>query len=180
MSGTTSKKQIKQLIRKELQIYLMYTAFLTLLFSAFLSYDRILLGKISSFYLPYGYCFIRALIMAKVIMIGQALKLGERFAKAPLIVPVLYKTIVFCIFMFILLMVEEVIRGLIRGDSIEQTYLLFSARLTIFFAQLAIMFFTFILFFSVLGISRVLGEGVLWDIFFHRAARSDTNAVKNL
>lgn len=171
MPHTAPKKNIKQMIRKELKIYLMYTAFLTLLFSAFISYDRILLGKISSFYLPYGYCFIRALIMAKVIMIGQALKLGERFPNAPLIVPVLYKTIVFCAFLFILHIVEEGLRGYIKGYNLQQTYQLFTAHLDVFFAQLAIMFFTFILFFSVLGISRVLGDGVLWKIFLHSAAR---------
>lgn len=160
------------MIRKELQIYLMYTAFLTLLFSAFISYDRILLGKVSSLYLPYGYCFIRALIMAKVIMIGQALKLGERFPNAPLIVPVLYKTIVFCVFLVILHIIETGLRGYVRGDNLQQTYQLFTAHIDVFFAQLAIMFFTFILFFSMLGISRVLGKDVLWNIFFHSPSKA--------
>ncbi len=167
MPNTPPKENIKQMLSKELQIYLMYTIFLTLLFSAFISYNRLLLGKLSSIYLPYGFCFIRALIMAKVIMIGQYLKLGERFPKAPLIIPVLYKTIVFCVFLFILHMIEEALRGYMKGDTLQQTWQLFTAHLDVFLAQLTIMFFTFILFFSVLGISRVLGQGVLWKMFFH-------------
>lgn len=166
MSSMPQNIKLNQFIRQELQIYLIYTIFLTLLFSAFLSYERILLGKASSYYLPYGYCFIRALIMAKIIMIGEALKLGERFPNAPLIIPVLYKTIVFCLFLLIFHISEELIVGLIRGENIEQIYLTFTGHLDIFLAQLTIMFFTYILFFSVLGISSVLGKDVLWNIFF--------------
>lgn len=167
MSSANHEMNLNKFIRHELQIYILYTIFLTLLFSAFLSYERILLGKVSTHYLPYGYCFIRALIMAKLIMIGEALKLGERFPKAPLIIPVLYKTIVFCIFLLVFHIIEQLTIGYIKGESTLEIYLNFTNHLDIFLAQLSIMFFTYILFFSVLGISSVLGKNVLWDIFFH-------------
>jgi len=38
---------------------------------------------------------LEALVLAKVILIGDVLRLGRRFEDKPLIVPTLYKTVVF-------------------------------------------------------------------------------------
>lgn len=164
-----SNPNLKERIRHEVQEYLLYTLFLTLLFFAFTSYERILLDKYQDFYIPYGYCIIKALIMAKVIMIGDAINLGKRFSNQPLIVIVIYKTIVFCLFMLLLMVIETLTKGMIEGKNLQQMYEIFSERFVIDVAQIVIMFFIFILFFSVLETSRVLGGTTLRDIFFKSA-----------
>lgn len=164
-----TNRNLKQKIRHELHQYLLYTVFLMLLFFAFTSYERILLDKYEDFYIPYGYCVIKALIMAKVIMIGDAINIGKRFSNQPLIIIVIYKTIVFCLFMLLLMVIETLTKGMIEGRSFQQTYEIFSTHLVIDIAQTVIMFFIFILFFSVLETSRVLGGTTLRDIFFKSA-----------
>jgi hypothetical protein len=164
-------KSIKQKILHELQRYLMYTVFLLILFFAFTSYERVLLGQLDFNYFPYGFCIIKALIMAKVIMVGEALNLGEKYATQPLIVPVIYKTILFCLFMLLLSIAEELIKGFfIAGQSLEQIYDVFiSKHLSVALARIIIMFFIFIFFFSVMETSRALGGNKLFDMFFKRS-----------
>lgn len=160
-------KNVKQKIAHEVQEYLMYTLFLLLLFFAFTSYERVLLGHLDVYYFPYGFCTIKALIMAKVIMLGQAMHLGEKYAARPLIIPVIYKTILFCLFMLIVSVAEEVTKGLLSGHHLKQIYEVFITKhLSIAIAQIIIMFFIFILFFSVTETSRVLGEHKLFNMFF--------------
>jgi len=55
-----------------------------------------------SFWLPttsrttnYGFAVIEALVLAKVIMIGEVARLGRGLERKPLIYPTLYKTVVF-------------------------------------------------------------------------------------
>lgn len=166
----TNAKSIKEKIVHELQQYLTYTAFLLILFFAFTSYERVLLGQLDFYYFPYGFCVIKALIMAKVIMIGEAMNLGEKYSTQPLIIPVIYKTILFCLFMLFLSIAEELIKGWIAGQSMEQVYDLFVRKnLSITLARSMIMFFIFVFFFSVLETSRALGGDKLFNMFFRKS-----------
>lgn len=168
---STKHREIKQKISNELKRYLMYTFFLAILLFTFTSYERMLLEKFGNQYVPYGFCIIKALILAKVIMIGEAIKLGEKFSKKPLIIPVFYKTIMFCLLVLVLIFAEHFIVGLIEGKSFPLIYReVFIKRLNVALAQIVIMFFIFIFFFSVLGISRVLGKHKLFKLFFISAS----------
>lgn len=158
---------IKQKIKNEMQRYILYTLFLTFFFAAFTTYERLLLNFHGPFF-PYGYSLIQGLIMAKVVLIGETIKLGEKFSEKPLIVPVFYKTLVFCLFMIILSILEHVVTGcLIDKLSIDVVYERFISRgLSLALAKSVIVFFVFIWFFSVLETSRVLGNRKLFNLFF--------------
>lgn len=162
-----NKKKLTQKIVHEFRVYFIYTAFLLLLFTAFTSYERVLLDELNIENLPYGYCLVKALIMAKVIMLGEAMNLGQKYAGKALIIPVLYKTIIFCIFLLILLTIEQLIRGVLAGHSVKNVYEIFIAqRFDISIAKVMIMFFIFIFFFSVMETARALGHNKLYDMFF--------------
>ena len=158
---------IKKKLEHEIQLYFTYAFFLALLFFAFSSYEHILLEKMHESFLPYSFCIIQALIMAKVILIGESVKLGEIFEDKQLVIPVLYKTIVFCLLMFVFTILEHIIVGYIHGRNIYTVYQEFVARgLNIAFAKILIMFFVFIFFFAVLETSRALGGNELLNLFF--------------
>ena len=74
------------------------SCYLTLVFAAFTQYRRFLLAAHDITYTNYWVAVIEALILAKVIMIGDVLRLGRGLEQKPLIYPTLYKTVVFTLF----------------------------------------------------------------------------------
>lgn len=159
---------LKQKAKHEMQRYILYTIFLTFFFGAFTTYERLLLNTLHAPFIPYGYSLIQGLIMAKVILIGEAIKLGERYSGKPLIYIVLYKTLVFCLFMMFLIILEHFITDyLIKKQSFEYIYEeTISRGLSLVFAKTVVMFFVFIFFFSILEAGRALGGNKLFNLFF--------------
>jgi hypothetical protein len=92
-----TQKPLKHKVIDEIKQFLIYTVCLTLLFGTFNFYQRVLLNEYTGAVIPYGISVIEALILAKVIMLGDMIKLGSWFSRSPLIYTVLHKTIVFCI-----------------------------------------------------------------------------------
>jgi len=66
-------------------------------------------------YVRYGLSVLEALVLAKVILIGDVLRLGRRFEDKPLIVPTLYKTVVFTLWVAAFSFLEHTIEGLLRA-----------------------------------------------------------------
>ena len=99
----------------EFYIYAMYLAFF---FTSFTWYRRLILAEYQVSYLHYGVGIIEALVLAKIIMVGRALHLGERFKDYPMILPILYKAVVFSVFVGIFSVVESTIDGLLHGKGI--------------------------------------------------------------
>jgi hypothetical protein len=112
---------------------------------------------------------IQALILAKVIMIGEALRIGRRLEHKPLVYSTLLKTVIFTLFVGIFSIVEHMIKGLWTGKGIM-------GGLAVFFgkgsheliAGCLVIFVTFIPFFVLKELRRILGQGKLWEIFFRR------------
>lgn len=162
-----NKKNVLNRILKEVRVYLIYAAFLTFLLSTFTIYQRILLHQYSNQYIHYGYSIIEALILAKIIIIGQSFKLGERFARMPLIVPVTYKTFLFCLLLIFFELVEHVVVLLYSGANFSNLYQEFAMINTnIIFAKTFVMLIVFYFFFSFLELARVLGGKKLIKLFF--------------
>jgi hypothetical protein len=164
-----SKKElgIKQKIKKETQLFFLYTLFLTLCLCAFTTYRRLVLGEYAISYTHYGFSVIEALILAKVILIGQSLGIGKRFEDKPLIIPTLYKTFIFSFFVLIFSVLEHFIIGFIHGKDIAKIYQEFvTTGLREILARILIMFFAFVFFFAFLETAEVLGEKKLFNLFF--------------
>jgi len=112
---------------------------------------------------------LEALILAKVILIGRALGLGRRFEERPLIVSVLFKSVIFGAFVAVFSVIEHVIDGLAHHeawDVIAQH--LFNAGRDEILAKTLVVIVTFIPFFGFWEIDRVLGHGKLFELFFHK------------
>jgi hypothetical protein len=161
---------------REMAGYYMISMYLAVFFSLFTWYRRLVLAEYQISYLHYGVSVIQALVLAKVIMVGRALHLGWRLKNHPLIVPTVYKAIVFSIFVGIFGVVESSISGLLHGKGIAGGFEeLMSAGRYELLARCMVMFVAFIPFFAFEELERVLGEGKLGKLFFRRrsAAESD-------
>ena len=67
---------------------------------------------------PFGFAAAKALICAKFILLGRALRAGEWFKSLPLIWPTLYNSIVFLVLLLALNAGEEVALGLFHHRNV--------------------------------------------------------------
>ena len=93
-----------------------YVIYLALVFAAFTHYRRLILADVGLVYTNYGVALIEALIFAKVIMIGDVLRLGRMLENKPLILPTLIKTVLFTIFVGLFTLLEHAVQGPDKGE----------------------------------------------------------------
>jgi hypothetical protein len=162
------KKDWKRKILHELKSYWLLVLYMSIFFGVFTTYRRLLLAHYEISYEDYGISIIRALVLGKVVLVAEALRLGRRFEEKPLIVPTLYKTFLFTVCMAVFDIAEGLVRGLIGGSgplgAVNEVRSRFHYE---WLSRALVIFFAFIPFFAVRELRRVLGE-VVTDIFFQR------------
>ena len=95
MSTPEKNAALKQKVAHEARELLAITAFLAVFLVSITTYRRLLLAEYHVGYFEYGYAVIESFVLAKVILIGEAIGVGERFQDKPLVYSTLYKTLVF-------------------------------------------------------------------------------------
>ncbi len=159
----------KQKIFHELMEYWIIFLYLAIFFGVFTNYRRLILAHYQISYEAYGFSIVKALVLAKVILVAEDLRLGQRFENRPLIVPTIYKAFLFTICVVLFSVIESVVGSFIHGkdlmgvldDLVSQfNYERLAGALVIFFA--------FIPFFAVKELEQVLGEGMIPKLFFQR------------
>jgi hypothetical protein len=98
--------------------FALIASFLFFFFGAIATYRRLILSQYQIDYFQYGYAVIEALVLGKVILVGEIFHLGDRFQGKPLIVPTLYRTVSFSILVLIFAVLEHFVRGFIHGEKI--------------------------------------------------------------
>ena len=164
----------------EMAEYYIIFMYLAVFFGSFTWYRRLVLAEYQISYVHYGVSVIKALVLAKVIMIGQAMHLGRRFEDHPLILPTLYKTVVFTIFVGLFGIVEDTIIGLLHGKGIAGGFGEFmSAGWDELLSRCLVTFVAFIPFFAFGELERVLGEGKLGKLFFRGRSAAGSDLSKH-
>jgi hypothetical protein len=157
----------KKKIFHEVAEYWINVVYLTLMFAAFTQYRRFILAAYDITYTNYWVAVIKALILAKVIMIGDVLRLGLGLEQKPLIYPTLYKTVVFTLFVGVFTVVEHAIKGLWKGQGLAGGLADFLGHELV--ANCLVVFVAFIPFFGVKELGRVLGQEKIKALFFRRS-----------
>ena len=161
-------KRMTEKVRHELIEYAFNVVYLTLVFAAFTQYRRFLLAEYSITYTNYWVGLFGALVLGKVIMIGSVFRLGRWLEDKPLIVPTIYKALIFSLFVLVLRVVEYAIKGLLHGDGLAAALVEFFAQRGIdeVLANLLVVLVTLIPFFAVKELGRVLGRERVAALFF--------------
>jgi len=159
----------KQKIRHELIGYWLTVLYLALFFGGFANYRRLILAHHGISYEDYGISVIEALVLAKIIVVAEKLHIGRGFEDRRLIVPTLYKGFLFSVCVGLFHFVESVIGSLIWGrgpmGAVDDLMSQFNYELL---AGGLVVFFAFIPFFAIRELTPVLGEGVMFRLFFQR------------
>jgi hypothetical protein len=153
----------------EMTAYWINVVYLTLLFAVFTSYRRLILAHYNIGYANWGVSFLKALVLAKVIMIGGLVHLGRRLEHKPLILPTLFQSALFTCWVTLFALVESTVRGVLHGKGVAGALEHLLAEGTHeFYAKCLVVFVAFIPFFAFKELARVLGKGIIWDLFFRQ------------
>jgi hypothetical protein len=102
----------------------------------------------------------KALVISKVIMLGAFLRISRKFENKPILIPVLYKTILFIIWVILFDTIEVLIKETIKLQSISSAfqYLIDKHFSKLLLSGIIIVTISFIPFFTLNGISRVIEQ----------------------
>jgi hypothetical protein len=172
MNNDNSKKTgLKQKATHELEEFVGISLYLGFFFCAVVTYRMLLLHELHISYFDYCTALINALVIAKIILIGEYAHLGKRHESKPLVVSSINKAVLFSLLVFVFHIVEEVIKRLVHGESLAGAF--HTVRIADLIARVLIIFCTFIPFFAFREFSRVLGEDKFCELLFHSRAKSE-------
>jgi hypothetical protein len=164
---------LKERAVEELKVFWIIAVYLAILFGSFMAYRRLVLAEFGVSYLNYGFAIVQALIIAKVILIADALHIGKRFEHLPLAVSVVWKSIIFSIFVMLFGVLEHVVEGLFHKESGRQiAHGIAGIGLDELLARTLMLIAAFIPFFAFWELGRVVGPKRLVALFFSRDGRS--------
>ena len=168
-SADTKKGDLKKKIVHEVVEYWIIVLYLAIFFAAFTQYRRLLLTAYDITYTNYWVAAIKALVLGKVIMIGEVLRIGRGLEQKPLIFPALYKTLVFTLFLAIFTVLENVIKGLWKGTGFTGNIVEFlGVGSHEFLANCLVVFVALIPFFGIKELGRVIGQDKIRTLFFQK------------
>ena len=156
-SKDPAAQSFKQKAREELIDFAMVSLYLAFFFCALVTYTMLLLRKHDIDSPNYAFAIINALIIGKVILIGELMHLGRRAETRPLYQAVLFKSVIFSLFVLAFHFLEEFIKRLIHGKPFGTVWHEIDPDELL--ARSIIVFCTFLPLFAVRELHVVLGPG---------------------
>ena len=146
----------RQKAKYELVEMTLLFGYLAFFFCALALYDLLLLRQYHVKYLEFAFALINALVVTKVVMIGEYVKLGRRHEHKSLFASIVWKALIFAVLVFAFHVVEEVIKRLVHGGALlpsigEVEYDRMAARAIVVFC-------VFLSLFTWRELRRVLGN----------------------
>lgn len=171
-------QSLKHRALEEFKTYWVITLYLWLFLGCFTVYRRLVLAETGVPYLHYGIALVEAMVIAKVVLIGRVFGFTRRFDDQPLIVPAIYKSIVFALLVMLFGVVERLVVGWVHEQGVfaglrelgELGPYEIGARALMLTVALAP-------FFAFAEIGRALGKDRLQVLFLSRQAPSGAGAA---
>jgi len=167
------KSHVREVVVHETRELIAISAFLAAFFVSLTTYRRLLLKQYDIDYYEYGYALIESIMMAKIILLGEAFHLGEHFRDRSLAISTLWKTAVFSIVVALFTVLEHFVGALVHGRPLASALPQLSGPgLYEMLARIVVALVAFIPLFAVRELGRVFGEGKLFELFFRRGRQS--------
>jgi hypothetical protein len=163
----------KQRAKHELWEMTWLFLYLAFFFCALNAYDMFLLKQYEIEYWNYGFALINALVITKVIMIGEYAKVGKRHENKGVFVSSIWKALVFGLLVFAFHIVEEIVKRLIHGVGFAKAPS--HLRLDQLASRSIVIFCAFIPLFAFRELRRVMGDDEFRKLMF----RSGTSGAAN-
>lgn len=118
---SVNRPQLRHRLAEELTTLAALTLYLYICFGALILLKASILREEGISYTLWGVSVIKAVVVAKFMMVGRVMGLGRRYHHLPLIWPTLYRAFVFLVLLLALTTVEEIIVGVIRSRSLASS-----------------------------------------------------------
>jgi hypothetical protein len=167
MSASRSKATLPQRARSELKELVVLTCYLYVTLGTVIVMKTAVLHSYGIHSVLWGVAIVKALLLAKFMLIGRAMKLGEGRTSGPLIWPTLYKAAAFLVLLIIMTLLEQVVVGLVHHRSIVDSLAeLAGPRLEETIAGILVVLLVLVPYFAFHVLDEELGEGTLRRMFF--------------
>jgi hypothetical protein len=169
MDHNKGEKSLKSRLIHEFTEYWINVTYMAVFFSAVIFYRRLVLAEHGIYLDDYFIGVIKALVIAKVVMIGAFMPISRKFEHKPLFFPVIYKAILFTLWVMLFDVVEVFIRGFIHTTVFSEAFLELQGHVTkVWLGGAMLIFFIFIPFFAFKELVRVMGKEKVMHPFFYR------------
>ena len=168
--GFSVKNGIAQITRgvvHQIKDLALLTAYFYVSFVAVIFFKATVLHSYGIYYVVWGTAIVKAILIAKFMLIGQSMKIADIELNGPLIKPILYKLFGFLSLLLFFTSAEEMATGLLHHRSIHQVLDLFTGpRLGVTIAEVLILMLVLIPFIVFSVIAEALGENSLQQMLF--------------
>jgi hypothetical protein len=160
------------------------TLFFFVGFNLILFTKRLMLSQYLIQFTGFAIATTGALIVGKVVLVAEKMPLLRRFDRAPLVYPILFKTVVYAMLVFIARLLEALVHFLFEGGAfghgrfVEDLLGRFSWNR--FIATQLWIFVLFLLYVTASELNALFGDGELFRIFFvwHSTALQATRRAR--
>ncbi|MGL4498874.1 MAG: hypothetical protein ACRCU2_07400 [Planktothrix sp.] len=164
----TSKKKGKNIVISELINLVIINLYLATCFSVLITLNSLALFRHGIDGFDYGIAIMAAFVLGKVILLSEKVPIVERYRDKPLIISVVYKSVLFTIISLVFNSVEHFIVGLFQQQSVELVLIEMQNQVSgieVLYKVLC-LFVVFIPFFTIKELDEILGKGTLFNLFF--------------
>ena len=164
---TIAQETLRQRAAHELKTLAILTAYLYVTLGSIILFKAAVLHGHGVSFVPWGLAVVKAVLLAKFLMLGGMMKIGRGYTDRPLIWPTLHKSFVFLVLLVVLTILEEIVVGLFHHQSVAASLgELFGPRLEETLAGYLIMLLLLIPLAAIHVLNQALGEGKLARMFF--------------
>ncbi|MFY9692975.1 MAG: hypothetical protein WA776_21875 [Xanthobacteraceae bacterium] len=172
--GVPAAKSIGRRVTEEFKEFLVIAAYLYVCFTALAYLKAAILQAHGIAFAPFGFAAVKAVICAKFMTIGHALRMGERYKNRALIWPTLCRSLVFLALLIVLSLLEEVVTGMIHRQTLKDSISNFGGgTLDQLIATSIVVLLILIPFFAFRTLGEIVGEANLVRVFLHGRAATD-------
>ena len=169
MPGEPSKlAKLEKRVGKEMKEYAVVAGYFAFFFLSLTTYQKLVLAEYDIGFYRYGWAVLQAMILGKVVLLGQFLHLGSRFEGGALVLTAIWKSLVFALLTAALVAVEHVVEALIHHRPVSAVFQLSGGHGFEILARFQIVLVAFVPFFAVRELARMSGHDDLVEVLFRR------------
>jgi hypothetical protein len=147
--------------------------YLYVCFAAVVLLKAAILQDVGVHFAVWGIAAVKAVLLAKFMLIGRALQIGRKFRDRPLIWPVLYHALIFLILLLVLSTIEEIVVGSLQHRPLADSLAHIVGPTVFEGLSICLVLFLILIPYSAYDcLEDVLGEREAFRLFFVDGARA--------
>ena len=164
-----SKPTIKERAREEIRNFWYIATYLFVCFAVLMFFESTLTNNANTGVSALGAAAIKAAILAKFILIGDALGVGDKSRAPRLVGSIVTKSIQLWLLLILLTVIEELVVGLLHGHALVATWAEYRQKPVVsLFAKSLVVLLILLPLIATRELSRILGPGVLRKMLIAR------------